>query len=508
VDFDYGLLLATSALLDQNDPDAVAYRGERGFRPGREVQARLLMAGPGRQDLINEFGFDVTVPGYCSAFYPAIVRARPKPHGAFNPVSVPAVLAIKGLELQNWIGSEDAGAPALERLVALARQPERQVLSEFGLSNPDRVASRRALLTDLRNLSTLALQQDSYPGLMWADAVYGGPALSPETLAAVPPLYAAQALRGQIAHSVTAVEHHAPLFGPEAARITRGRVIFSERIVGEIANRQVLPRAPPAYAPDDIRGQVLAPFDPTEILTARLPVRCADCHNAAPLGNRVALATHPPPLGRCTHCHRIHPRDDDQPVGPGDEGDPFVSLRTLSVPEAPAAEVAYCEQCHHQHRDFGPLVYSSSQLFPFDADGDGLAQGDEADDARAGGIGTEPLLQVESPPSRPPHPRGMPVIRWERVRDRIGLLRMGLLWVRVAPLTAVAMTAPYLHNGSVPSLDALLEPAARRPVTFPLGNTGFVLDTRLPGNRNIGHEYGTNLSAEEKKDLVAFLRSL
>jgi cytochrome c peroxidase len=80
--------------------------------------------------------------------------------------------------------------------------------------------------------------------------------------------------------------------------------------------------------------------------------------------------------------------------------------------------------------------------------------------------------------------------------------------VRTAPLVAVFATAPYLHNGSVPTLRALLDPAAHRPVTFPLGETGFVLDTRLSGNRNIGHEFGTGLSDGEKNDLIAFLKTL
>jgi hypothetical protein len=91
---------------------------------------------------------------------------------------------------------------------------------------------------------------------------------------------------------------------------------------------------------------------------------------------------------------------------------------------------------------------------------------------------------------------------------RVGRARVGMSWVRVAPLVAVAATAPYLHNGSVPTLSALLEPATRRPVTFPLGTAGFVLDTRLPGNGNAGHEFGTALSAADKQDLIAFLESL
>ena len=60
----------------------------------------------------------------------------------------------------------------------------------------------------------------------------------------------------------------------------------------------------------------------------------------------------------------------------------------------------------------------------------------------------------------------------------------------------------------MPTLPALLEPAARRPVTFPLGAAGFVLDTRLPGNGNAGHEFGAALSAADKQDLIAFLESL
>ena len=91
---------------------------------------------------------------------------------------------------------------------------------------------------------------------------------------------------------------------------------------------------------------------------------------------------------------------------------------------------------------------------------------------------------------------------------RVERARIGAGWVRVAPLFAVRATAPYLHNGSVPTLRALLEPAARRPVSFPLGAAGFVLDTRVAGNGNQGHEFGTALSAAEKQDLIAFLESL
>ena len=156
-------------------------------------------------------------------------------------------------------------------------------------------------------------------------------------------------------------------------------------------------------------------------------------------------------------------------------------------------------------------MYSSSLLLPFDANENGKAQDDEPSDARAGGIGTEALLAFDVPRrDRPSTGFAIDLPSLDRVHaiGHIGAARIGAGWVRVAPLTGVSATAPYLHNGSVPTLGALLEPARRRPVTFPLGRTGFVFDTRLPGNRNIGHEFGTALSSKEKADLVAFLESL
>ena len=86
------------------------------------------------------------------------------------------------------------------------------------------------------------------------------------------------------------------------------------------------------------------------------------------------------------------------------------------------------------------------------------------------------------------------------------------------PLDGVWLRAPYLHNGSVPSLADLLEPPDRRPAQFWRGydvydpaNVGFVSsgpearrigtlhDTSKPGNSNAGHVYGTELPAESKR---------
>jgi hypothetical protein len=97
------------------------------------------------------------------------------------------------------------------------------------------------------------------------------------------------------------------------------------------------------------------------------------------------------------------------------------------------------------------------------------------------------------------------------------------------PLDGLWLRAPYLHNGSVPTLRALLEPAADRPRSFYIGydvydyeNVGFVaggpsaaeagwyFDTAARGNSNRGHEgeaYGTELTAEQKAALIEYLKT-
>jgi hypothetical protein len=98
------------------------------------------------------------------------------------------------------------------------------------------------------------------------------------------------------------------------------------------------------------------------------------------------------------------------------------------------------------------------------------------------------------------------------------------------PLDGVWLRAPYLHNGSVPTLRDLLEPAAKRPVLFYRGydvydpaKVGFVTsvaeengkryfkyDVKVPGNGNAGHEgkrYGTELSADQKEAVVEYLKT-
>ena len=89
------------------------------------------------------------------------------------------------------------------------------------------------------------------------------------------------------------------------------------------------------------------------------------------------------------------------------------------------------------------------------------------------------------------------------------------------PLDGVWARGPYLHNGSVPTLAALLSPEDERPARFYRGcdtfdpaqvgfvcGDGFEFDTALPGNGNEGHGYGTQLSPRERAELLEYLRSL
>ena len=119
---------------------------------------------------------------------------------------------------------------------------------------------------------------------------------------------------------------------------------------------------------------------------------------------------------------------------------------------------------------------------------------------------------------------------------------------RVRPLNGVWATAPYLHNGSVPSLYWMLKPAAERPKQFCMGTRDFdpqqvgfrveagekpacrhgetlfsaVNSKGMPitGNSNLGHSLegtpgpgkpgviGRLLTDDERYDLIEYLKTL
>lgn len=114
---------------------------------------------------------------------------------------------------------------------------------------------------------------------------------------------------------------------------------------------------------------------------------------------------------------------------------------------------------------------------------------------------------------------------------------------RARPLDGVWATAPYLHNGSVPTLDDLLKPQDQRPTRFCVGSRQFdprkvgltsepgdrcpsgltEFDTRSLGNSNRGHSFegaerdvtklpsgviGPAFSDSERRDLIEYLKTL
>ena len=105
---------------------------------------------------------------------------------------------------------------------------------------------------------------------------------------------------------------------------------------------------------------------------------------------------------------------------------------------------------------------------------------------------------------------------------------------KARPLAGAWATAPFLHNGSVPSLYQLLSPQDERATTFFKGTfeydprhlgyrteaftNGFKFDTRITGNHNSGHEFragklgngviGRLLQPQERWALLEYLKVL
>ena len=123
------------------------------------------------------------------------------------------------------------------------------------------------------------------------------------------------------------------------------------------------------------------------------------------------------------------------------------------------------------------------------------------------------------------------------LRDKMNGFRpdgvRALLKYKARPLNGIWATPPYLHNGSVPNLYALLSPVAERPKTFYLGNReydpvnvgyrteefpgGFKLDTSIRGNRTPDTSstrvqaqgiIGPLLTPDERRELIEYLKSL
>jgi len=118
-----------------------------------------------------------------------------------------------------------------------------------------------------------------------------------------------------------------------------------------------------------------------------------------------------------------------------------------------------------------------------------------------------------------------------------GDLNLDGLVYKARPLNGIWATAPYMHNGSVANLWQTLQKPELRQTSFWVGNRNFdpkqvgfvnkkaeasvhypspssrfkVRDKKgviVPGNSNLGHDFGTDLSNQDKWALVEFMKTL
>jgi hypothetical protein len=208
-----------------------------------------------------------------------------------------------------------------------------------------------------------------------------------------------------------------------------------------------------------------------------------------------------------------NPRDAEVPFPARDHLTPFVMfLGSLEAPPAPAGDAAMiaagravfvrerCIDCHHDNPMENGVSHviqepGTVELFPGDDPmyPDGLVLTDFAHRVIQEGDGM-----------------GMGVD--EGFVDLLNFIIMhGLeasmsVGYRIPDLVGLWATAPYLHNGAVPTLEDLLRPAADRPSSYLRGD--FLVDTTLHGNSNMGHEYGTAINETDRTALAAYLLSL
>jgi hypothetical protein len=155
-------------------------------------------------------------------------------------------------------------------------------------------------------------------------------------------------------------------------------------------------------------------------------------------------------------------------------------------------------------------------------------------EAARGLVGIELLPELESVPGAdvPENPRRSP----EKQRQLLFCLasKHPNLGYTSRPLNGIWATAPFLHNGSVPTIYDLLLPPAERPKVFHVGGRGYdpkkmgILTERdeasgnvfkfstqddlgnpIDGNSNQGHDYSNgSLTDDERFAIIEYLKTL
>lgn len=173
-----------------------------------------------------------------------------------------------------------------------------------------------------------------------------------------------------------------------------------------------------------------------------------------------------------------------------------------------------CAKCHgtYERDPFGLAIYKEPKWIPHHVV--------KTDDDRLNNIEGEFLELVRTNPLKD--------ILIDSARDGRGYFapRLEGVWARF----------PYLHNGSVPTIMDLLNVASKRPKQFSLKDAGEKsrfdsnrlglkiprrrklidfnrnlrswYDTSLEGQSNKGHEFYTDLTLQEKQDLIEYLKTL
>ena len=125
-------------------------------------------------------------------------------------------------------------------------------------------------------------------------------------------------------------------------------------------------------------------------------------------------------------------------------------------------------------------------------------------------------------------------IEWRAGRDPHDSPIRAVPIYKARPLTGIWAVSPYLHNGSVPNMYALLSPQEERPNKFWTGSKefdpvkmghdtselkgGYLYDVTKPGNDNHGHEFkdgprgngvvGPTISPDDRYAIIEYLKSL
>ncbi|WP_165220024.1 c-type cytochrome [Aquisphaera insulae] len=187
----------------------------------------------------------------------------------------------------------------------------------------------------------------------------------------------------------------------------------------------------------------------------------------------------------------------------------------VDAPRAARGKEIFERSCARCHGTYGPDRSYPSKIVPIDVVG--------TDPARLMGISDRAVEHYNA--------------SWFAEHHRVSPARVGY---QAPPLDGIWATAPYLHNGSIPTLHALLL-SSERPARFtrppstglehydarnvgwnyqvvdppdpaaprkPTREAHFVYDTRRHGLGNQGHTFGDKLTEEQRMELIEYLKTL